>query len=279
MRTSQLSFFFLFLAWSTACGLSVTGSNSSDDVDDGGRPTREGGAQSPTDATETSNDGGPDVLVDGAPPLDASNDAPNEGGDNCTVLVADSFAAVSPSWEALADATFSPGQVELTPRDMGARAGAIWWKSPLTFSGTLRVEVDFKTDSMGTMPGHGLAVAWIATSTPYAIGDNGQSFGLCNAGLAGVAVAADGRDSQLLAMNSVDGDCGTGGGVWPAMIGAGGKLVMELRTDSLMARYGAATGMRSVTAPITGYFGITAATGGSSQASHAVTSVRVSSCP
>ena len=61
-------------------------------------------------------------------------------------------------------------------------------------------------------------------------------------------------------------------------VGGGGTLKMELRSDSLTAALGATIGARAVTVSKTGYFGITASTGGSSESSHVVAAVRVRSC-
>ena len=280
MRTRGLTF-FLFVCGSTACGLTVTGASV---TEDGGASTREGGVTPPDDAPDAQRDGAPDI-VDGMAPDDAPVDAPPDvpvppdTGDGCTVLIDDTFTTQSASWDVLGNASFGPGQVELTPRNQGPRAGAIWWKLPLTFTGTLRAEVASTIDSDGTMAGHGIAVGWTTATTPYVIGQTGQSFGLCNGGLDGIAVAVDGRDDQLLAMNAIDADCATEGGVWPATIGTGGTLVMELKSNTVVAGYGTTSGARSVTASKTGFFGIAAATGGPQQSGHAVTSVRVTSCP
>jgi len=283
MRARGLTF-FLFVCGSTACGLAVTGSNA---PDDGGGPSAgEGGVTTPPgDAPNTQRDGAPDV-VDGAVPDDAPSDAPadapvppGDGGDGCTVLLEDTFTTQSLSWDALGSAGFGPGQVELTPGSQGVRAGAIWWKVPLTFAGTLRAEVELAIDSNGTLPGHGIAIGWIAATSAYVIGQSGQSFGLCNGGLVGVAVAVDERDDQLLAMDAMGAECSTNGGAWPAVVGSSGTLVMEMKADSLTARFGTTSGTRAVTASKTGYFGITAATGGPNQSEHVITSVRVTSCP
>ena len=274
MRASVLFLFVMGAA--TACGLSVTG--SSDTRADGGSS---GDGPIPLDGATPQGDGA--AAADGGT-LDAAADAPadgplvTEGGDGCTLLIDDTFTTQSPSWDLLSSASFGVGHVELTPNDDGGHAGAIWWKMPLTFSGVLRAEVDFTVDSSGVTAGHGLAIAWVASTTPYVIGELGQNFGICNGGLAGVAVAADSRDDQLLAMSSVSGACGTNNGVWTATVGAGGTLKMELRTNSLTATLGTTTGTRAVSVSNTGYLGITASTGGDSQSSHVVAAVRVRSC-
>ena len=277
MRASVL--FLFVMGSSTACGLSVTG--SSDMRADGGSSPAGDGGTSPGDGSDPQSDGAAPAdggMLDAS--ADASADGPpvTEGGDGCTLLIDDTFTTQSPSWDLLSSASFSAGHVELTPNDDGGHAGAIWWKAPLTFSGVLRAEVDFMVDSSDVTAGHGLAIAWVAATAPYAIGEQGQNFGICNSGLAGVAVAADSRDEHLLAMDSVSGTCGTNNGVWTTTVGGGGTLKMELRSSSLTAILGGTTGTRAVSVPKTGYFGITASTGGGSESSHVVAAVRVRSC-
>jgi hypothetical protein len=254
MRSTAL---IVLVVLSAACGLSVVGAPSGSAPDSGA----DGGAR-------------PDAAGDGSSGADGS--AQQLDGGACTVLIDDSFSNEDARWEKFGEATFETDQVRLTPRDNGGTAGAIWWRDPLTFTGSLHVELRITVGSYEVTPGDGIALGWV--STPYHLGLQGQSFGLCSVSITGVGVAADTRDSDLLLIDAIGSSCQTTGGVIGATIANDSQMVVDIRADGLTASLNGAMGSRPATIPKTGWIGITASTGGGESA-HIVKSVRVTSCP
>lgn len=249
---------------SGACGLSVVG-----DAREDAQASSDGGASTPLDGA---------IAREASAALDASGGADAETRDGCTVIQ-DQTVATAPSWwRILGLVSSQPGRVVLTSK-APSQTGAMWSASPITFTGTLRVELDYAIEPDEAPVGDGIAIAWIDVSTPPTLGPAGQSFGICNAARSGVAVAADSRDAQLLVMTGVSQNCATNEGVFPADVVGSTRLVAELRADAVAGRIGAGE-MRSrpVTLPTTGYVGITASTG-QGYAAHVIRAIRVLACP
>jgi hypothetical protein len=230
---------------------------------------------------------GPDPSADGAV-VDAGDpdgttqllldDGGGDGGLDaaaCTPVPLDAFG--SAGWALLGSAMVNGSQVQLTPLNSGGSAGALWWKTPLTFSGSLHVVLDF-TFALGTTAGDGITVAWIPTTKTYAVGPEGQSYGICNAGLAGSAVAVDTRDNQFVVVSPIS-NCNTNGVITVSTVPTSKKVTVDIRATGIKATLdtGVAIG-RAVTSPTTGYLGFTAATG-NGFTSHTVTGVSASLCP
>lgn len=251
-----------------ACGLSVQGS--------GEDPAADGG---PSQDAMQGDDGSSSSRADGdvSPPLADAGDNPDVNIGDCALVFEDSFVNQSASWDRLGSAQFQSGHVSLTQKSAGAQAGAIWWKPQITFTGFLRVVIDVTTDAQNVTPGDGIAVAWV--SSAYSLGATGQNFGLCNSGMNGFAVAADTLDAKLLLIASVNDNCGTNDGVFSANAVGASRILAEIRADSLTGRLDtSAIHSRTLTIPKTGALGITASTGNGT-AEHAITAIRVASCP
>lgn len=225
-------------------------------------------------------DGASDALADADGRVFTTGD-----GGICQILIDDSFTN-NPlgSWTTLGVASFgtSVGSAVLVPKGGNTdSAGAIWWKTPLTFTGRLRAIVDFAIDADGVTSGDGIAVAWVSTAKPPQLGDPRLNFGICSSTLDGAAVAAESKESnqKLLVMSSVSGICGTNNGVFGGTVTNATSLEVIVQTGSLSgALSNGLKGSRSdVTLPKTGYFGISASTG-NGFASHVVQSVKVMSC-
>jgi hypothetical protein len=232
------------------------------------------------DGMSPSGDGN---LVDAPDPNDAStqlvfDDGGAEGGIDasaCVPVPLDAFN--SANWALLGDATLSGAQVRLTPKNMGGSAGALWWKTPITFTGRLHVVLDF-TFALGTQQGDGITVAWIPTSKPYTVGPQGQSYGICNAGIQGSAVAVDTRDNQFVVVAPI-ASCDTTGVVTVSTLLSATKVTVDISAIGITASLDTGTTIkRNVTSPTTGYLGFTAATG-NGYTSHVVAGVSALLCP
>jgi hypothetical protein len=116
---------------------------------------------------------------------------------------------------------------------------------------------------MGTTAGDGITVAWIPSTQPYAVGPQGQSYGICNAGLAGSAVVVDTRDNQFVVVSPV-ASCDTNGVITVSTLPMAKKVTVDITTTGIKATLG--------------YLGFTAATG-NGFTSHTVTGVSASLCP
>ena len=159
----------------------------------------------------------------------------------------------------------------------GLSSGALWWKTPISFTGRLHVVLDF-TFALGSTQGDGITVAWIPTSKPYTLGPQGQSYGICNAMLQGSAVAVDTRDNQFVVVSSIS-DCDTTGVVTVSSLLTAKKVTVDITAAAIKASLDTGiTIQRNVSSPTTGYLGFTAATGGGFT-SHSVMSVSASLCP
>jgi hypothetical protein len=132
--------------------------------------------------------------------------------------------------------------------------------------------------AMGSTPGDGITVAWIPTTKPYTVGPEGQSYGICNAGLAGSAVAVDTRDNQFVVVSPIS-NCDTNGVITVATLPSAKKVTVDITTANIKASLdvGAAI-QRATISPTTGYLGFTAATA-NGFTSHIVTGVSASICP
>jgi hypothetical protein len=255
-----------------ACGLGVVGSTPVADTAVG----LSDGSSASTDAA---------FGVDAAPQesgRDAPSDsmAPDAGG--CTVLIEDDFLTASPSWQLAGSAAFAAGRVDLTPAQSG-QAGALFWKSAITFGSVLHVEVGYAISTPGgSTQAEGLMVAWLDPSTPYTLGPIGQGMALCGDGLSGTAVELNGRNSEIVALSSISGSCGTDA-ITHAAVGAASTVSVEIRADRIEGTLG--TGEKSTQGrvnPMTGLFGFTAATGPSAttaRSQHSITHVKVTACP
>ncbi len=189
------------------------------------------------------DDGGADAGVDAAA---------------CTPVALSAFT--SADWALLGSATVSGTPVNLTPQNNGGSAGALWWKAPLTFTGRLHVVLDFSF-AMGTTAGDGMTVAWISASKMYTLGPQAQSFAICNAGLAGSAVALNTRDNHFVVVSPILG-CNTNGFVQDSTLPAAKKVTVDITATDIKASLdNGITIQRSVSSPTTGYLGFTAATG------------------
>lgn len=239
--------------------------------------------------------GAPSAGVDGAPPSSLDRGDGGGGADGstevlldgsafdasaCTTVIDDAFASPPGNWDALDDADLAVGGAQLTVANGGGQAGAIWWKSPITFGSRLSITIDIALDLATGSQGDGIAVGWVPTTTTYVIGPQGQSFGLCSAGMAGVGATFDTRDNQLAVLSSISGSCGTSGGVvtFGALLAAK-RFVLEITPATLtLTTDNGGTVQRAQVSPTTGQLGITAATGGS-DTGHAIKAVNVVSCP
>lgn len=222
-------------------------------------------------------------VVDAPDPSDGPtqlvlDDGGADGGVDasaCTPVALDAFN--SASWALLGDATLSGGQVRLTPVNMGGSAGALWWTTPITFTGRLHVVLDF-TFAVGSKAGDGITVAWIPTSKPYTVGPQGQSYGICNAGIQGSAVAVDTRDNQFVVVSPIT-NCDTTGVVTVSTLLSAKKVTVDITAAAIKASLDTGIAIqRNVTSPSTGYLGFTAATG-NGFTSHVVAGVSASLCP
>jgi len=260
-----------WLAGLAACGFSGIGSGGPSGGLDGGPPPSsiDGGGGGADGSTEVFLDGSADAVADAG--ADASG---------CTAVIDDAFASPPGNWDALDDATISSGRAQLTVANGGGQSGAIWWKSPLAFGSRLIVTVDIALDLATGNQGDGIAVGWVPTTTTYVIGPQGQSFGLCSAGMAGVGATFDTRDNQLAVLSSISGSCGTSGGVVTfAALLAAKRFVLEITPTTLtLTTDNGGSVQRAQVSPTTGQLGITAATG-ASQTGHAIKAVKVLSCP
>jgi len=277
----------IFLGFTSACGLTFVGGGGSSSENEAA-PTPPS-VPAPSSSSSGSN-GSTGSSTSSGSITDAGQDAPpnvnlDSGGGGCQVLIADSFTGANPSatWDKLGVAAFGSGQVVLTPKGGSTdSAGAIWWKSTLTFNGSLHVVLDFAIDATNVTAGDGIAVAWVSSAKIYELGDPRLNFGICASGLNGTAVAAQSRAStqKLLVMDSVSGECGTDNGVFSGTVTNATQLVVDIRTgDVTGALSNGLSGSRNdVSLPKTGYFGITASTG-DGFASHIVSAVTVMSCP
>jgi hypothetical protein len=171
-----------------------------------------GGAGAPDASAGRATDGGNadgqpgDASLEGGPGAEGGADAPLDAS-GCVAVPLDAFSTAS--WDRLDSASVNgAGHAVLTLKDQGSNAGAIWWKAPISFGRSLRVVVDYTFDLSSDDEGDGLTMAWIPTTKPYEIGPQGQSYGICNAGLGGVAAAVDTRDDQLVIVNEIR-DCQT----------------------------------------------------------------------
>ncbi len=236
----------------------------------------------PFDAT-TSDVIAAGALVDAADPSDGATQLVfDDGGADadvdaaaCTPVPLD--ALTSASWALLGSATISGSSVRLTPQDMGSTSGAVWWKTPITFTGRLHVVLDFSF-ALGSKQGDGITVAWIPVTKPYTLGPQGQSYGTCNAGLQGSAVAVDTRDNQFVVVSPIV-NCDTSGVVTVSSLPTAKKVTVDITPAAIKASLDTGTTIqRSVTSPTTGYLGFTAATGGGFTG-HSVVAVSASSCP
>jgi len=260
-----------------ACGF--TGEGGADD----GSPTSSDATSSDVTSTDGMTSGQDGLFVDAPDPSDGPTQvALDDGGSDagidaaaCTPVPLDAFG--SGNWALLGSAMVNGTQVRLTPLNMGGSAGALWWKTALTFSGRLHVVLDFSF-AMGSTAGDGITVAWIPTTKIYTVGPEGQSYGICNAGLAGSAVAVDTRDNQFIVVSPIS-NCDTTGVMTVATLPMAKKVTVDITTTGIKATLdtGAAIS-RNVTSPSTGYLGFTAATG-NGFTSHVVTAVSASICP
>ena len=249
-----------------ACGFSGAGAGDVSGGPDGASP-------SSPDGEGGTKDGSTEVFLDSG--VEAAVDAPG-----CTTLIDDAFVSPPGNWDALGDANIMSARAQLTAADNGGQSGAIWWKSPLAFGSRLTVTVDIALDLSTGNEGDGIAVGWVPTTTPYVIGPQGQSFGLCSAGMAGVGATFDTRDNQLAVLSAIDSSCGTSGGVvgFPALLAAK-RFVLEITPTTLtLTTDNGGTVQRAQASATTGQLGITAATG-SNQTGHAIKAVKVVSCP
>jgi len=254
-----------------ACGFSGVGSGpASGGLDGAPPPSVDGGDGGGAGAsTEVFLDGSAEASADGG--FDASG---------CTTVIDDVFASPPGNWDVLDDATLTIGSAQLTVANAGGQAGAIWWKSPIAFGSRLIITVDFALALATGTQGDGIAVGWVPTTTPYVIGPQGQSFGLCSAGMAGVGATFDTRDNQLAVLSSISGSCGTSGGVVTfATLLAARRFVLEITPATLtLTTDNGGMVQRAQASPTTGQLGITAATG-ATDTGHEIKAVKVVRCP
>jgi hypothetical protein len=200
----------------------------------------------------------------------------------CPIMFDDDLESPSVGWALLGQAQAGAQGVVLTPQATEALAGAMWRRTALSFTGELRVVVDYSFETAGSNVGDGMTVAWLQPPPTYTLGYAGLSMGLCAVGMIGTAVQLDGYNSRLVVLNDFNNDCNTNGFLSGVQVEKATELTVEIRADRMTGTLN--TGQTKAlpkTIPTSGYLGITAATGASGvgQTSHIVHHVRVSSCP
>ena len=261
------------LAALAACGFSGAGSGGSSSGADGAAPSLDGGGGGGDASSPPLLDGGSDSTVT---PVDPGFDS-----SMCATVIDDAFANPPGMWAALGEASIGVGRAQLTTRDSGGQAGAIWWPNDLTFGSRLVIAVDIALDlALQNNQGDGIAVGWIPAGTTPLLGSEAQSFGLCGAGMAGVGAALDTRDDALLLMSGFTSTCLTTGGVASlTTLLAAKRFTFEITPTKLtLTTDNGGMVTRTLSNATMGRLGITAATGGS-QTGHAITHVNVVSCP
>lgn len=248
-----------------------------------GEGTGDRASSTPAGAAGVSPEGGSDgggtgdVFLDGGVGADAFVEG---GGDasGCVAVPLDAFA--SGSWDRLESASIDgSGRAVLTTASSGSSAGAICWKAPITFTGRLHVVLDYAFDLSAGAQGDGLTVAWIPTTKKYVIGPQGQSYGICNAGLAGVAASVDTRDDQLVMVGDIS-VCETNTNVTTSTLLTSRRITVDITPTQLTATLDTGiTLTRTKSLPTTGYLGFTAATGTTGETGHVLTAVSASVCP
>jgi hypothetical protein len=264
-------------AWVTCCagcGLNVIGVAATD------LPPDEKDA-----AVEASPPPPPDV--DGAVPGDdASLDAPVDtkfeaspiDAGPCTTVLGPTLGAAD--WTAFSDATFGAGQFVLSSGGADSN-GAIWMKTTVSYTADLRVTVAFQTSTPGGQPrGDGMSFAWIDSSQTPKMGQLGQSFGFCNAGLVGYGAMMDTKDN---AIHVYDGTCSDFDDTSAALDGSH-VVVLTIKPNRFDGVFdGATTFGRSLPfngggpAAKNGRFGI-GGTATTNRSRHVITSVKIESC-
>jgi hypothetical protein len=250
-----------------ACGFDGVGGRI-DAGADGPGSARAGDGGAPTDAGEESST---ELFLDSG--VDAAFDAAA-----CNSIALDPLG--TGSWELLGSAKVIAGQVHLTTANSGGSAGALWWKTPLTFSGRLHVVVDFAYVLATGAQGNGLTVSWLPTTSPYELGLQAGSYGICNVGLDGVAAAIDTLENKLVMVASVK-NCDTRS-LLVATIPQLTQMAVDITQTSITATVGVTapiTVSRPATSPSTGYLGFTASTGTIGHTGHILTAVHAFDCP
>lgn len=238
-----------------------------------------GGPEGTSGATlDAGTDAAPDdVILEGGPGGDGAVEA-GVDASACRPVAFDGFAGAG--WELLESASVNgAGHAVLTTADNGSSAGAIWWRTPITFGRSLHVELSYTFDLAAGAEGDGLTVAWIPTTTKYVMGPQGQSYGICNAGLSGVAAAVDTRDDQLVIVGDIS-VCETNTNTVTATLLASRKMTVDLTPTLLTVTLDTGTTLtRNVNVSTTGYLGFTAATGVLGETGHEITGASAQICP
>jgi hypothetical protein len=228
-------------------------------------------------------DGGLDAPATGTDATAADGAAPG----TCTSLIADDFTTQRMEWKQTGDhQAFEKHRLVLTPGTV-SRDGAVWWMTPLTFTGYLRVRVDFHIETPAGMPkGNGFALTWADAMEPLptTIGGLGASFGVCASTppVHGYAVAGSTANDTIAIVETVNCDTDTPGARPAAVLDGDHFFAFEVRPTSIT---GTLDGMVPLTrtnlsppAVTTGHFGMSAGAAAGASTAHVITKVSIESC-
>lgn len=259
-----------------ACGIGVIG------VPPEGTATlgAEGGATLPDGSSAPPPDGAA-PIEDAGGDEDAARDV-EAGPSNQCVLIEQSFnVPLDARWQLAGSAEQKNGRVELTDINAEANIGGLWLKQSLSWAKTLSVVVHYEVEESAAK-GAGLAIAWVKSNPTWKVGDQGPNYGICSSGLEGVAAGLRLQSNDFLeAISGVSGICDTNGNQPGDYTHDRGALTMVLTPNNLHLASNGNMDDLAATPSLTGYVGITAATGFNTagQSMFAITSVTIEACP